>query len=435
MKKILIVAFAIGLLTSCSDDNSGVFEKSADQRMLDNKVEFFNYLNNDNWVIELFPEVYEEAGGYAIYVDFKDNFKADITSDLVTWRSKYAQENTSYDVFNRLGTVLSFNEYNNGLHVLAKPSRTRPKGGLKTTMDYEFVYQKREGDIIYTKGMKTRHIIRFVKTEKTAEEYMNDVAIVKNFVSSKDRLPVEFNVDGDIFEFAMARTELSRVLSYIDKKDELHKTAFVYTDKGIRFFEPFMLNGVEVFELILDETNNVLQSKDGKVKIKMIKSSFDFNSELWAITINDTDVSPTVKQKYEEVKKTNTDILSENLSNVIKIGTFVYEFELFGREIKLKQTGLHFASNDFASVYNTLFRVYEKEGDLYVDVPIIGGGFGWKTKNVKTDYTHLKPFVDLVSDNSSYKIEVLEKDWEDKATKMKLSSITNPDVWFILNKE
>lgn len=60
-----------------------------------------------------------------------------------------------------------------------------------------------------------------------------------------------------------------------------------------------------------------------------------------------------------------------------------------------------------------------------VSVALGEDGFNWRW------YTHLYPLVNLIVDNAPYTVE---KDDEDNPTVVKLTSVSNPDVWFTINQ-
>ncbi len=431
MKKIFL-ALAIGLMfTSCQKDDTDIFEKSASERTTENQGEFTKYLNENNWVIDLFPNSYEDYGGYPIYLEFKDNYKVKIKSLDVLNGLDVLEDDSNYQIFNRSGSVLSFSEFNDALHFLSDPSFAFPSGPVKT-VDYEFIYQNKEKDIIYTKGMKSRNNIRFVKTTKSADDYLKDVKEVMGYLG--DRTAISFNVVDEKIKFEMKNSKKFFNFQYTSKekgeKDAtLHKTAFVCTDKGIRFFKPFIINGVEVFELTLDEQESVLKSVDGKVEIKLFKAPFNLNLESWYLLVNDDNASKKVKNSFEEVQDADLKQGGGELSNKIYTGMYITPGgNEFGPSFRFFSKWLQNGTT-YPAEYNMTFRSFaDDNGEFNIEFIKGKAGFNWKY------YPYLTSMVDFMTKDSVYKVEVLEKDSSGKPIKAKLINKKNTDVWFILNK-
>ncbi len=426
MKKIIILAFAMFAVMSCAEDDAKIFNKTAEERLLENKKEFFNSLVNENWVIDLFPGATEEYGGFAIFADFSENYKVNLVNEI-----GMQADGTGYDIISREGSLLTFNEYNKAIHVFSQPSSKESEGPFKT-VDYEFIYVKSEGDILYTKGVKTSNSIRFVKTDLAPEVYFNKQKEVQKFI--QERVAFQFLVGEKQLDFNFGIGDFGRILAYnvvstvkkegkdVEEK-ELFKNAFVYTDKGIRFYEN--IKGTEVFELILDVENNVLKSEDGKVQIKLFKAPVDLNKEDWRMFVDNTNVSVKVAEMFKSVA--NADLNSAYPGKLIPemvIGTLTLKTGLdkpgvsfFSTEIKSTKT---YRTEHLAS-----FPIdVDKDGNFYIGiVPSTDKlGMNWKW------YKHLQPMVDFLATNSFYKVEILEEG------KIKLVSQKDPDVWFILAK-
>ncbi len=363
MKKIIITAVVVFSIFSCSKDADKVFEKSPDERRIESKQEFQKQLNSSNWVIELFTKSHEQIGGISIHTHFKEGFKVEIINELDKTTNA---ETSSYSLISRGGALLSFDEYNKGIHSFSSPSSYFPKGAFGVA-DYEFIYLKREGDIMYTKGVKTRNKIRFVATKKTAEQYFKDLKEVKKFIYRPKNMFYEFNVNGKKIDFNRTR----RLFKYNDNPEiknieKYQKTSFVLTDKGIRFYQPFTVNGTEVFELFLDKDSNSLKSKDGKVQIKMFVTEIDFNEEYWNIELQPglscqkaLDMYPAVNEAAKAHDKVGFEYI--NLTKTINLGHNKYG----APGIRFYTSTIRETGYGFDGEYKAIFKpFYDEKGNL-----------------------------------------------------------------------
>lgn len=432
MKKIVLIAVVIFSMFSCSDDSEGVFDKSPDERRIENKKEFYKHLNSSNWVIELFTGSHEDIGGISIHTSFKDNFKVEVLGEL---DKSGKPETSSYSLKSMGGALLSFNEYNKGIHTISSPLSFAPKG-LFGLADYEFIYLKKEGDIMYTKGVKTRNTIRFVATEKTAQEYFKDLKAVKKFVYRPKNIFYEFNVDGKKIDFVRSR----RLFKYNDDPtiknvDKYKKTSFVLTDKGIRFFKPFKVNDTEIFELILDRESNSLKSADGKVQLKMFVTEIDFNEEYWNIELEEglacqkaLDLYPETNEKAKAHDKVGFEYI--NLTKTINLGK---NKQYGGPGIRFYTSTIRATGYGFDGEYKTIFKpFYDEEGNFCLDIQKNKPAVYWEF------ISYCEVYVDLITSNSTYTIEVLGKD-KDKNGKeymrLLMKSKKDSSIWFILNNK
>lgn len=112
MKKLVSpIALLLVFLVSCKDDDINLFEKSADERA----AEAIEALKQDlvapanGWIVKYKPQ--EGAGSYYVLMDFNDNDKVIIKSDLGAEEGEYFQDTISYRIDNSLGLELILENY------------------------------------------------------------------------------------------------------------------------------------------------------------------------------------------------------------------------------------------------------------------------------------------------------------------------------------
>ncbi|MEX2233868.1 MAG: DUF4302 domain-containing protein [Cyclobacteriaceae bacterium] len=112
MKKAI---YTIGILllglVSCKDDDINLFEKTADERA----AEAIANLKQDlvapanGWRIKYKPE--DESGSFYVLMDFDENNKVNIKTDLGTNNGEYFEQTISYRIDNSMGLELILENY------------------------------------------------------------------------------------------------------------------------------------------------------------------------------------------------------------------------------------------------------------------------------------------------------------------------------------
>ena len=112
MRKVLyFIGMLSILLSSCKEDDINVFDKTADERV----AEAIATLKQDliappnGWKLKYKPEA--EAGSFYVLLDFDDNDKVTIKTDLGSDDGVYYEQTISYRVDNSLGLELILENY------------------------------------------------------------------------------------------------------------------------------------------------------------------------------------------------------------------------------------------------------------------------------------------------------------------------------------
>ena len=106
-------------------------------------------------------------------------------------------------------------------------------------------------------------------------------------------------------------------------------------------------------------------------------------------------------------------------------GEELYSVVVFGEaSATYGDYGISFYSypGPYRAHYNMNF-VGEPGQPDYLTFDKIEAGNNWQW------YTHLEVCIDIIADNSPYKTE---KDDEENPSQVKFTSVSNPDVWFVL---
>ena len=254
MKRILyILVFAFPLLaTSCLMEEKENFEQTPAERMDAFLVEYKTLLesNEAGWLFECFPQKDQEYGGYAYILKFKDG--------NVTAYFELANKATTstYRMTNDDGPVVSFDTYNENLHFFANPSPDMYQG-YQGDYEYNLLGVSEDKSEIYIKGRKSGNkmtLRKFAGEDPTA--YFEDQADIAEIMEAP---AAKITIDG-------AESECS-ISDNIFETDEI-TCAYCFTDKGIRFYQPITIGGVEYAELLY--SNETYVSEDGKVVVSLV---------------------------------------------------------------------------------------------------------------------------------------------------------------------
>lgn len=112
MKSTIYLALVLlTLLSSCEDEDINLFEKSADERAADAIATLKQDLvaPPNGWLVRYKPQ--EGAGSYYVLLDFNEDNKLIIKSDLGAEDGEYFRDTISYRVDNSMGLELIFENY------------------------------------------------------------------------------------------------------------------------------------------------------------------------------------------------------------------------------------------------------------------------------------------------------------------------------------
>lgn len=244
---LLLPAF---LCQSCLKDQEDLFDKDAGLRVQDVMNAADKALSNSEygWLFNYFPDENQKYGGYAYTVQFKDGV-AKVGCELAA--SDYFEE-SDYQLKNYSSATLSFDTYNTLIHYFATPSSSNYQAYHG---DFEFTIDSIGDDVVRVHGIRTGNVLYFTKLTESPEEYLKKVEdmadgfIVTGYKGTVGTTEVEGSVNMDNRQITLSEKD--------DVDGEAQSGAYVFTDKGIRFYEPFEINGGELDELTFDPNTSV----------------------------------------------------------------------------------------------------------------------------------------------------------------------------------
>ena len=254
MKRILyILALAFPfLVTSCLIEEKNLFEQSPAERMDAFLTEYKELLESseNGWLFECYPEKDQSYGGYAYVLKFKDG---NVTA---YFELANGATTSTYRMSNDDGPVISIDTYNDNLLFFATPSASQYQG-YQGDCEFNILGSSEDKSEIYVKGRKSRNKMTLRKFEgEDPNAYFEAQAAIAAIMEAP---AAKITVDGEDTECSISDN--------IFETDEI-TCAYCFTDKGIRFYQPITIGGVEYAELLY--SNETYVSEDGKVVVSLV---------------------------------------------------------------------------------------------------------------------------------------------------------------------
>ena len=242
----LLLALPALFLQSCQTEEENVFDKSYSERMDDflQKAQETLVASQYGWALDYYPKSNQSYGGVAYTIKFtRDNA-------IVRYENKPddGEVKSLYKMKEDDGPVLSFDTYNTFLHTYATPKSGEYRG---KEGDFEFVIDSIGADRIKIHGKRSLNTTNLF--------VFSDVAL---------------NIGGKPYTLVITDKN-NRQLAIYDGDKIIAESAYAFTDKGIRLYEPITLNGVQLYDLTLDKatakfTGTGVESTASSVDVNLI---------------------------------------------------------------------------------------------------------------------------------------------------------------------
>ena len=289
----LLLALPALFLQSCQTEEENVFDKSYSERMDDflQKAQETLVASQYGWALDYYPKSNQSYGGVAYTIKFtRDNA-------IVRYENKPddGEVKSLYKMKEDDGPVLSFDTYNTFLHTYATPKSGEYRG---KEGDFEFVIDSIGADRIKIHGKRSLNTMYLHKLSGEASEYMEKVTDLTNLFVFSD---VALNVGGKPYRLVVTDKN-NRQLAIYDGDKVIAESAYAFTDKGIRLYEPIMLNGVQLYDLTLDAETAKLSGTG----VESTASNVDVNLIANMIgTINASNGEKTITKTIPYLSKLN----------------------------------------------------------------------------------------------------------------------------------
>ena len=374
---IYIILLTIVLFTACLKGEEDLFPDSPAVRI--NKtiqdIESTLCAVKNGWAMEYFAT--DESPGYTMLISFDKNGEVVVAAKNNLLKNKYIEDKSVFDVIGDNGPVLTFNTFNNVLHLFSTPENPDGEG---LAGDYEFMVISYTDTLVQLKGKKrgTAITLKQLPQNVTWLDYFSALEKMDSglfgsgalfFISGKDTL-IASNGALHIFELFEPKTSDSKSIP------------FIVTIDGIKFNSEYITKsdiGVRSF-ILSDDGNRLISTNDKDTYfVGYDNSSFLINSH--ETFVFDTErmsdhflypyntFSEQMTERYDGQR--NLDVVA--LSYDSKIGHSFYF------STKPKESKANFKIEFQAYVNNTnlvtikkIDGVYDSNGELFLSkVPAI----------------------------------------------------------------
>lgn len=279
MKKIyqiMMAAVALTVLSACSMKEDEIFDKSASQRSDENIEVVRTVLKSapNGWLMEYYGTL--AMGGYNVMVKFDgdqvtvgsekwgENHKAGIGTDgkVVTTTSHYKLEQS-------MGTVLSFDGYNETMHYYSMPNN--PDYTYDTAEglggDFEFRVMHASADSVVLRGKKSNNKIMLtqIPANRTWESIINEAKNTETYMSSRSyTLAGEGRTDKREVTVTSNGGYRSLVFEFKDNYDQKQTVVapYIVKDDGFYFYYAVTVNGMVLDGLVKGTTDDYFKFRN-----------------------------------------------------------------------------------------------------------------------------------------------------------------------------
>ena len=253
----LLLSLPLFLLGACTPQQDDYFEVPSSSRLAGLMASTRKVLmdSEHGWLFEVFPGKEGQPFGGFVYTTKFDSLTVSVRSEVGNGPT---DEVTSYyKMTNEAGAAIIFDTGNRLLHYLSEGTSKlyQAFGG-----DIEFVIDSVATDVVKVHGARSGNVCYFRKLTMPAKDYVAAVASVQDdFIYGNYSGTVGEKVVG--IEFDLNSKQIFINPDTTQTVEEL-STSFIYTDKGIRFYEPITINGSKLSDLSFDYTAGTLTGKD-----------------------------------------------------------------------------------------------------------------------------------------------------------------------------
>ena len=262
----LLLALPAFFLQSCQTEEDNVFDKPYSERMGEflQKAQDTLTASQYGWVLDYYPQSNQVYGGVAYTIKFTHD-------DAIVRYEKNPDDGevkSLYKMKEDDGPVLSFDTYNAFLHKYATPKKGEYRG---MEGDFEFVIDEIKADYIKVHGKRSLNTMYLRKLSEPATDYIEQVTDLTNLFVFSD---FNLNIGGKAYTLVITDRD-NRQLTIYDGNTPIAESAYTFTDRGIRLYEPITINGAVVYDLAFDKetaklSGNGVQTTSSKIDVNVI---------------------------------------------------------------------------------------------------------------------------------------------------------------------
>lgn len=235
----IIGMLALLIVSACSlHEEEDFFNDSSANRMSEALKTYKEILTGaeNGWIMKYYPASDQSFGGFNLLVSFDENGKATVAGE----NGKPDETVTSlYSLIQSAGPVLTFDSYNEIMHLFSEPL-----GGYEG--EFQFTIMSATPEKVILNGTKTRNTIVLVPMPKDEiwANYLKSVAKTQEDIYlGTFYLKVNGKEIGSMMQTNNVFTLTYAGAGELDPKKEI---PFIYTPDGIELYEPLTIDGVTI---------------------------------------------------------------------------------------------------------------------------------------------------------------------------------------------
>lgn len=278
MKKYIIILLTLPLLaSSCLKDDEDLFDKSSSERMqeyLDNAAKVLAGAEN-GWVVEYYPSETQEYGGVRMYLKFDTKGNVTVASEA---GDPDKTEKSLISFGEDFGPTLNFDTFNTLFHFYSKPYGEVGEENVGWGGDYEFIIISAEKDRVELRGKKTKNTI--LLTPASTSDWAAEFTAYREKAREMDKmLSYQMVIGGRTYPMSRDIVNKSDFISSYDCRHfTINATpavpaSFIYTQTGLKFYEPITVGGVTIAEMTWQDGKFV----DGGTGVEIVPINADHN--------------------------------------------------------------------------------------------------------------------------------------------------------------
>ena len=267
----LLACLCLQLTQSCLFSEDDVFDDSSAQRAMASVDECHAALQSasNGWLMSIIPVTDRSSVGHNLIAKFGDDY-VELASEMTT--DNYAAGEvctTLYKVVSFQGTELSFDSHNELIHMFCEPNGYNDPGYAG---DYEFIFRSVSKEKIVLTGKKRGNTL--VMTPLSADtdwkDFLNGINRIKDdapYATYKLKI-------GGTEVVNMFRSEHALTVTSVDDREGRQTTVrypYIYTEEGIKMFEPMEINGTVMTQFAWDSASVLLY-----VRMRGVNASVEF---------------------------------------------------------------------------------------------------------------------------------------------------------------
>ncbi len=281
MKKIYLatlLAVAGLCLQSCLHDDKEYFDTSAANRIestVENTQKILESAGN-GWQLQYYTGENYTGGGYTFLLKFQ-NGKVTVAGDPELAASS-ERATSSYGVDRSMGPVITFNTYNNILHLLGTPTYSNIQGEQG---DWEFVVTRLTQDSVFVRGKKWGNNMVFTRVP----ESMDWTAHLDSLALASKLLAVNYTSGNSTDASKMVEVNNStRRIICRSASNQLVEQPYCLTTTGICTLNPITVDGVETSSLDVNKDGELTAKNASQLKLTPYTANIDTWLGSWTLS-------------------------------------------------------------------------------------------------------------------------------------------------------